>query len=202
MTTSPFAEHTARLARQLINALVSETDDERLAERTGAIARELATAAGQPGSVTVPDPHLSTARIEGDLTPASSARNPIAPPMSITRDGTESRCDLTLPLQYQGPPGRVHGGVVALLLDHVLGNAANAGAGPRSFTRYLNVSYEAATPIGEPITIVGRVDRADGRKLFMRGEIICGGEVRAIGEGLWVIPKDEWTATSREQPSR
>ncbi len=33
---------------------------------------------------------------------------------------------VTLTLPYQGPPGHVHGGVSALLLDHVLG-VANAG---------------------------------------------------------------------------
>lgn len=194
MTTSPFAEHSARLTRELIHSLVTESDDERLAERVGSIARELTRAAGQPGAVTVEDPHTSTSRIEGDRTPGSSARNPIAPPMSIHSDGIESRCEVTLPLQYQGPPGRVHGGIVALLLDHVLGNAANVGEGPRSFTRYLNVSYEAATLIGEPLTVVGRVGREDGRKLFMQGEVLCRGEVSARGEGLWLSPRDEWAA--------
>lgn len=194
MTTSPFAERSARLTRELITSLVTESDDERLAERVGSIARELTRAAEEPGAVTVDDPHASASRIEGDRTPASSARNPIAPPMSIDWDGTESRCELSLPLQYQGPPGRVHGGIVALLLDHVLGNAANAGEGPRSFTRYLNVSYEAATLIGEPLTIVGRVGLKDGRKLFMQGEVLCHGEVSARGDGLWLSPRDEWAA--------
>lgn len=189
MTTSPFAEHASRLTRELIHSLVSEADDEQLAERVGVIAGKLGQAAQRPEAVTVTDPHLTSGRIRDDVTPASSARNPIAPPMLIERDGSESRCELTLPLQYQGPPGRVHGGIVALMLDHVLGNAANAGDGPRYFTRYLNVSYEAPAPIGDALSIVGRVVHVDGRKRFLEGEVVCDGRVRARGDGLWVAPR-------------
>lgn len=189
MTTSPFAEHTSRLTRELIHSLVSETDDGQLAGRVGVIAAKLEDAARRPQEVTVTDPHVTSGRIRDDVTPASSARNPIAPPMLIERDGGESRCELSLPLQYQGPPGRVHGGIVALLLDHVLGNAANVGDGPRYFTRYLNVSYEAPTPIAGALAVVGRVVRDDGRKRFLEGEVVCDGQVRARGEGLWVAPR-------------
>lgn len=189
MTTSPFAEHTSRLTRELIHTLVSENDDARLAEHVGFIAAKLGEASKHPETVTVTSPHIIPAHLPYDVTPASSARNPIAPPMLIEWDGAEARCELTLPLQYQGPPGRVHGGIVALLLDHVLGNAANDGERPRSFTRYLNVSYEAATPIGEPLVVVGRVARTDGRKCFMEGEILCNDEVRVRGEGLWIEPR-------------
>lgn len=189
MTASPFAEHTARLTRELINTLVSETDEARLAEHVAFIADKIADAAAHPEGVTIEDPHQVSGHIRSDITPASSARNPIAPPMDIRWDGEESHCELVLPLQYQGPPGRVHGGIVALLLDHVLGNAANSGDVPRSYTRYLNVSYEAATPIGEPLVIVGRTARHDGRKRFMEGEILCNGEVRVRAEGLWIEPR-------------
>ena len=189
MTASHFAEHTARLTRELIHTLVSETDDARLAEHTAFIAEKLAAAAADPAAVTLDDPHPQRSHIEHDITPASSARNPIAPPMDIRWDGEESRCSLTLPLQYQGPPGRVHGGVVALMLDHVLGNAANSGDVPRAYTRYLNVQYDAATPVGEPLVVTGRVVRQEGRKRFLEGEVTCHGEVRVRAEGLWIEAK-------------
>lgn len=190
MTTTPFVEHTARLTRELIHTLVSETDDARLAEHTAFIAEKLAAAAADPAAVTLDDPHPQRSHIAHDITPASSARNPIAPPMDIGWNGDESRCSLTLPLQYQGPPGRVHGGIVALMLDHVLGNAANSGGVPRAFTRYLNVLYDAATPVGEPLVITGRVTKEEGRKRFLEGEVTCHGEVRVKAEGLWIQAKD------------
>ncbi len=55
-------------------------------------------------------------------------RNPIAPPLDIHRD-PDGRywCDFDLGAAYEGPPGHVHGGVSALVLDHVLGGGGQPG---------------------------------------------------------------------------
>ncbi|WP_349828242.1 PaaI family thioesterase [Brevibacterium litoralis] len=188
--TSPFAEYSARLGRELATALVTHREDTDLAAEVARIAAALSAAAEAPSAVVVDDPARPAAHIPFDITPASSPRNPIAPPMDIRWDGERSRCELTLPLQYQGPPGRVHGGIVALLLDHVLGNAANAGDSPRSYTRYLNVQYDGATPIGGDIVIEGWLDREEGRKRFMAGRILVDGQTSVQAEGLWIRPKD------------
>lgn len=59
-------------------------------------------------------------------------RNPIAPPVDLIRaeDGSVS-ADFHLGAAYEGPPGHVHGGVSAMILDHVLGEgrACRAGRG-------------------------------------------------------------------------
>ncbi|GAA2000481.1 PaaI family thioesterase [Brevibacterium samyangense] len=198
MPTSPFAEHTARLARELATALVSEADDTRLAASAADIAARILAAAEAPHTVEIDAPSPGAAHIPFDITPASSPRNPLAPPMDIVWDGERSTCILTLPLQYQGPPGRVHGGIIALLLDHTLGNAANAGERPRSFTRYLNVLYEAATPIGEEIVVTGWAARQEGRKQFMEGTITVNGEVSVRAEGLWITPRENMTLVTSD----
>jgi len=185
----PFAEHTARLTRELMTALVAEDDTEALACRVADIGQRLSRAAAAPHAVAVEDPHTTPNHITDDITPASSARNPIAPPMRIVPDADGYRCDLTLPLHYQGPPGRVHGGIVALLIDHLLGHAANWQAETRSFTRSLTLSYDAGTPIGEPLTVRGRIARVEGRKRFMEAEIVCDDVVRVRAEGLWLAPR-------------
>jgi hypothetical protein len=56
-------------------------------------------------------------------------RNPIAPPLSVNyrADGLVwSEFNLGAP--YEGPPGHVHGGVCAMVLDHVLGATAHKRA--------------------------------------------------------------------------
>ncbi len=59
-------------------------------------------------------------------------RNPLAPPVQIHRDDSgTSVCDFHLGAAYEGPPGHVHGGVAALVLDHLLGEAASDGIDPR-----------------------------------------------------------------------
>lgn len=187
---APFTELTTRLSRELMTALVTEDDADALAQQVAGIAEQLTRAAAAPHAVSVENPHTTPNHIAGDITPASSPRNPIAPPMSIVPDGDDYRCDLTLPLQYQGPPGRVHGGIVALLIDHILGHAANWNAEKRSFTRSLTLNYDAGTPIGEPLTVRGRIARVEGRKRFMEAEIICDDVVRVRAEGLWLSPRE------------
>jgi hypothetical protein len=59
-------------------------------------------------------------------------RNPIAPPVVLIRaeDGSVS-ADFHLGAAYEGPPGHVHGGVSAMILDHVLGEGASLPGRPR-----------------------------------------------------------------------
>ena len=52
-------------------------------------------------------------------------RNAVAPPLRIQRE-PDGRvwADVELGMQYEGPAGLTHGGISALLLDQVLGEAA------------------------------------------------------------------------------
>ena len=51
----------------------------------------------------------------------------------------------------------------------------------------LNFDYRAPVPLDTPITISGRVERGEGRKVFTSGEItLPGGVVAVEGTGLWV----------------
>ena len=58
-------------------------------------------------------------------------RNPVAPPLVIEQSDGGVFTDFHLGAAYEGPPGHVHGGVAALVLDHVLGAAASSQEKPR-----------------------------------------------------------------------
>lgn len=199
MSVSPFAEHTTRLTRALTTALVTERDDAALAARVAEIAAQMAAAAQDPEAVELADPHPVRAAFPHDITPVSSARNPIAPPLAIRREGEDSVATTVLPLQYQGPPTRVHGGIIALMLDQVLGDASSATGLPLSFTRELTITYDGATPIGEELRIAGRIRSVEGRKRFMEGEITVGGEVTVRAHGLWIAPREQSSAAASLQ---
>src|SRR3954468_12879291 len=54
--------------------------------------------------------------------PVTGPENALAPPLNLKKLPDRSVTGVaTLGLQYQGPPGHVHGGVAALLLDDALG---------------------------------------------------------------------------------
>lgn len=197
---SPFAEHSAGLARGLARALVEERDEAALVDRVRTIARHLLEATDDPAAVTVADPHPQTTSFAQDLTPITSAINPLAPPLSIRQEDGQSVSDTHLPPQYVGPPGRVHGGIIALMLDQVLGNAAHASGLPPSYTRELTITYNEATPLDAPVRVVGRVDRVDGRKRFLSGEVLVDGRVAASATGVWISPREAQPGYGQQAP--
>lgn len=120
--------------------------------------------------------------------PVTGPENAIAPPLQLNGnpDGSVSGVT-TLDLPYQGPPGYVHGGISALLLDHTLG-AANGWAGLSGMTAELTMRYHRPTPLFEQLTVTGRQDSVDGRKIYASGQITAGGRVCVSAQGLFIVP--------------
>ncbi len=87
------------------------------------------------------------------------------------QDRTAGRASAEFELNalYEGPPGQVHGGVVALVLDQVFGEAAAAGGTP-GMTGTLTLRYRLNTPLGR-CSAAAWVDRRDGVKTIVKGEM-------------------------------
>ncbi len=117
--------------------------------------------------------------------PVVGPLNAIAPPVVFTFDGERMRGNGSLPAPYTGPPGTVHGGVVAMVLDELLG-AVNACLGLGAYTGTLTVRYERPTPIGQELTFDAWVDRTEGRKVFTVGTISADDVVTARADGVFI----------------
>lgn len=117
-------------------------------------------------------------------------RNPLAPPLRVTGDGEgRTHCVVTLGAGYEGPPGCVHGGIVAAILDQVLGSVP-ARLGLPGMTAYLNTTYRRPTPLGQQLSCHGWVERVDGWKVHARGEVRdAEGRLTAEGDALFVVPR-------------
>ena len=89
-------------------------------------------------------------------------------------DGTiESRYQA--PEHLVGPPGTVHGGIQAVLLDEVMGMTARIAVGSASgwaVTAELSLKYRRPVPVGNALLVRGRLLRTDGDNLFIGGEIL------------------------------
>lgn len=84
----------------------------------------------------------------------------------------EVTAEVTLPERYQGYPGVVHGGIVASMLDEVVGRAAMNGEPWRFMvTARLDLRYRKPVPVGKPLRLVGRLGRRRGRLATSRGEV-------------------------------
>lgn len=120
-------------------------------------------------------------------------RNAIAPPMKVERheDGSTS-ATLTLGPAYEGPPALVHGGVSALLLDHLMGVTASSMK-KLTMTGTLTLRYSRPLALGE-VWLAGRVTQDTGRKVTVTAEI-GGAEGPAVeAEGLFIVPR--WAVTN------
>lgn len=96
--------------------------------------------------------------------------------------------DYTVTEQFQGYPGVVHGGVVAAMLDEVLGRVHMGGDPPRfMFTARLEIRYHKNVPIGKPLRIVGYAGKSKERTAIATGKVFGPeGDLLAEAEALLV----------------
>ena len=104
------------------------------------------------------------------------------------KPGIEARGTFGAP--YEGPPGHVHGGMIALAFDEVLGIANIAGNHP-GMTARLTVHYRKPTPLYHELHFRAVVDRVEGRRIMSRAELWDGETLTAQAEGLFVRPRPE-----------
>jgi acyl-coenzyme A thioesterase PaaI-like protein len=130
--------------------------------------------------------------------PVAGPANPLSPPLvvEVCEDGS-IRSDITMRPIHEGPPGGVHGGFVAALLDQLLGTA-NIVYGVGAMTAEITIRYRRPTPIGVPLHLAARTDHIDGRKVFASGEITADGVVTAEATGVFIRPTQERLARHRE----
>ena len=115
-------------------------------------------------------------------------RNPMAPPLAISRDDDDrGTTEFDLGAAYEGPPGHVHGGLCALVLDHLLGEAASAGLTKPNFTGTITLKYLRGTPLG-PLRAEAYIDRVEGVKTFARGFISDADGHTVEADGVFIRP--------------
>jgi acyl-coenzyme A thioesterase PaaI-like protein len=116
-------------------------------------------------------------------------RNPIAPPLVIHRDPDGLVwSEFVLGAAYEGPPDTVHGGVCALVLDHVLGATAHQPDRP-AFTGTLTLRYRRPTALGRPLRAQAQVERVEGVKTFAVGHLADEHGVTVEAEGIFIHPR-------------
>ncbi|PQE02441.1 thioesterase [Mycobacterium sp. EPG1] len=115
-------------------------------------------------------------------------RNPSAPPLVIHKDGDGgARSDFYLGAAFEGPPGHVHGGVSAKILDHILGDAASK-PGAHRLTGTITVRYRRLTPLGR-LHSEARVTHTDGFKTYAVGHIADATGITVEAEAVFIEPR-------------
>jgi acyl-coenzyme A thioesterase PaaI-like protein len=120
------------------------------------------------------------------FSPQIGLYTPIAPPLAVRVVDGVVHATGNLDAAYEGPPGCVHGGMIASLFDEILG-IANIHAGVGAMTGTLTIRYRSPTPLKTDLTLTARHDGIEGRKVYASGEIHAGERLTAECEGIFVI---------------
>jgi acyl-coenzyme A thioesterase PaaI-like protein len=127
-------------------------------------------------------------------------RNACAPPLVVEHDPRANGdvwADFHLGAAYEGPPSMVHGGVTAMVLDQMLGEAASAGGKP-GMTGTLTIRYRRGTPLGD-LRAEAWIDRVEGIKTYAMGHLKDEEGVTVEAEGIFILPR--WAREAVEPPS-
>jgi uncharacterized protein (TIGR00369 family) len=102
---------------------------------------------------------------------------------------------------YEGPPGYLHGGIIATLLDEAMSKAVRA-RGLIAMTRKLDVEYLRPVPSGASLRLEGRVVRGEGRKQWVEARILnAEGSVLAEAKGLFIDVSDKLKGGTKAAPA-
>lgn len=190
------ADEMRRIMSRLALVRPPAAELERAADAAAAFADRLEELPGNTSSWEISEAGLLPRDFVA-FSPVSGRNNPMAPPVVLRvesgspREGVETdhhiTGDVTFGPAYEGPPGHVHGGLIAAMFDELLGFAQLSPG----FTAYLHVNYRRPTPLNAPLALCAWVDSVDGRKRIVRGECRSGDTVLSDAEGLFIAPRGD-----------
>ncbi|PYE17003.1 thioesterase superfamily protein [Williamsia limnetica] len=93
---------------------------------------------------------------------------------------------VTFSYAHMGSTNTVHGGVITMLFDDVLGMFVSRKGQPNSRTAFLKVNYRNTTPVNRELRMTASIDKIEGRKTFVTGTLSDGDIVCAEAEALFV----------------
>lgn len=178
----------AASVRRLIEATVSVGGDAALLRDAGrrveALAAELGAAAPDPPPPRYPGGTTPDAFFPYDC--VMGRWNPLAAPLRIEWEAPRAIGEATFGTAYEGPPGCVHGAVIAAAFDQVL-NVANLMSGAAGPTARLEIRYRRPTPLRRRLRFEGWVTQREERKVHSVGRLLADDVVTVEAEGLYVL---------------
>jgi acyl-coenzyme A thioesterase PaaI-like protein len=191
---------------RLVDALRRATDlvvrpgapPARLVDAAESVEAAVATleASTDPWRVSVPAHPSSTLAPHQyfPFSPMIGLYSPLAPPIRCELDGETVVGRGVMGAAYEGPPGCVHGGIIAGLFDEILG-VANIASGAGAMTGTLTIVYRSPTPLYTELRLEGRTLAIDGRKVRTAGTLHAGDRLCAEADGVFILVEHERFAT-------
>lgn len=195
-TPLPEVVELAGVLRELTSTVLSlERPTPELGELTEALRdaqRGLAAAAPRDPSPRIGEHATSEQRVYVDHSRDIGEYNPCFPDYELQVEGTEGHGTVEFAVCYEGPPGIVHGGFLAVFFDCVL-QQLNCDLGLAGKTAELAVRFRRPTPLLTALVV--HADRSiDGTRirshaeLLLDGKVLCEAEMSAVAGDRSALP--------------
>ena len=184
-------QRLASATRALNEKLVSTDIDPELAaaltEKIEGLAAELSQAQQVTGLVdmakrgqrgTIDD-------VMGELASVGGRSHPCSPELRWQEASNRITGTVKFSQAFEGPPGHVHGGWVAGVLDHLMG-MTHVRTGHPGMTGGLSVRYLKPTPLNQLIEISAEATEVDEKRTKVKGTMRCGETTTATAEAIFV----------------
>jgi len=103
-------------------------------------------------------------------------------------EGEEVHGTMVVTETQVGAPNRLHGGIMMAFFDEGMGLVCHH-LGAETMTASLTVDLRAPAYVGATLTQRAWLERHEGRKWFIRGEVHEGDRLLAEAHGLWIEPR-------------
>jgi acyl-coenzyme A thioesterase PaaI-like protein len=181
----------ATAARQLNEKLVSSDITEEIAQQ---IAAELEKITDTLAKLPQVSGLVEMGRLEnrgsfdsvmGELVAMAGRSHPCAPELSWQEQAGGITGTVVFSQTFEGPPGHVHGGWVAGILDHLMG-MTHVRTGYPGMTGGLSVRYRRPTPLNTPIHVSATARSLDERRTEVTAEMRHGEVTTATAEAIFI----------------
>ncbi|WP_024804272.1 hypothetical protein [Nocardia sp. BMG51109] len=155
--------------------------------------RDLTAAAPPDSAPRIGPAGTDTQRVYLDHAFDIGAFNPCFPEYRFDHvDPEKAHGTVTFPLPYEGPPGLVHGGFLAVFFDCVVQHQ-NCAAGLAGKTRTLTVTYRRPTPLLTELRFditrsVGESGIDSTARLLRDDKVLCIGQANAVAMQPTALP--------------
>lgn len=169
--------------RELLDVVVRADAPDDLLDAAAGQLDELRSRLAAHGQA--PEQVLDFSAIRRDLSLVGGRAHPVGPQIEFVAGERGSVGTTAIGPVFEGGPGLVHGGILALLLDHAMGHAA-VSAGYAAMTTELTLRFRRPTRVGQPVQVAARLDRKTGRMLHLSGEITADGATSVEANAVFV----------------
>ena len=184
-------QRLASATRALNEKLVSTDIDPELAaaltEKIEGLTAELSQAQQVDGLVDMAKrgERGSIDDVMGELVSVGGRSHPCSPELLWQEASNRITGTVRFNQAFEGPPGHVHGGWVAGVLDHIMG-MTHVRTGHPGMTGGLSVRYLKPTPLNQLIEISAEATELDDKRTEVKGTMRCGETTTATAEAIFV----------------